>query len=342
VATVLTVDELAFPDDHSGSFQQIRPSIHDPRGASYRELRAGLEPRWAVVWADLGATTAVAWGLPLLLATLERRRASRPLIALGGAAAVGAAVQRVGLFLHEGSHFNLAPTKPANEIVTNATAGAMVLADVRAYRPGHMEHHRSLGTVDDPERSYFEALDWRFIAKGLLGARVLAVLRLRTPDPSSAPSPASAPVPAPTGASRLVPLTGALLHATVVATALRKRRPATAFAWAAGVGSVYPLLGSLRQLLEHRDERASRSTDYATVDHGALSRMFTPSRWSWILGGAGFNRHLLHHWDAGISYTRLKDLEARLASTGVGPLIDSRRSSYTTTFVRLWKSSRSR
>ena len=61
------------------------------------------------------------------------------------AAAIGTAVHRLGLFIHEGAHFNLAPGKAASDRLANATVGLVVLTDVRAYRPIHMAHHRKLG-----------------------------------------------------------------------------------------------------------------------------------------------------------------------------------------------------
>jgi hypothetical protein len=60
------------------------------------------------------------------------------LVAPFAAAAVGTTVHRLGHFLHEGAHFNVAPDKAVNDRVTNATVGVVVLTDVRVYRPIHM------------------------------------------------------------------------------------------------------------------------------------------------------------------------------------------------------------
>jgi fatty acid desaturase len=312
--------------DHSDTFGPLRSIIETTDGRSYRAMRSDLEPRWAQVWADLGVTIAAVAIAPIAMSRIERALGKRAVfVAPVAAAAIGTAVHRLGLFIHEGAHYNLAPGKSASDRLANATVGVVVLTDVRAYRPIHMAHHRKLGQADDPERSYFEPLDRRFVARGLLGANVLLAMRQRLNglQPSDPPP------------SKLVPLAGAALHAGIILGLLRRGRPATAASWAVGVGSVYPLLNTARQWLEHRDEFARSDIPYEEASHGVVTRMFTTGPLSMILGGAGFNRHLLHHWDASISYTRLRDLEQSLQSTAAGPVIRARNGSYAATFRRL-------
>jgi hypothetical protein len=55
-----------------------------------------------------------------------------------------------------------------------------------------------------------------------------------------------------------------------------------------------------------------------------------------MLGGVGFNRHLLHHWDAGVSYTRLGELEDWLSTTNVAGILSERQTTYAAAFLRLW------
>ncbi len=139
--------------------------------------------------------------------------------------------------------------------------------------------------------------------RGLFGSRVAFALRQRLAVEETDGPPAS----------KAVPLIGAALHAAVVLGLARRGRWGTACAWAVGVGGVYPLLNSTRQLLEHRDD--------ADPARGALTRMFTKGPLSSIIGGAGFNRHLLHHWDASVSYTRFRELEDRLQPTDARPIM---------------------
>ena len=53
-------------------------------------------------------------------------------------------------------------------------------------------------------------------------------------------------------------------------------------------------------------------------------------------GGAGFNRHMLHHWEAQISYTRLKDLEKFLLDTEASDIIKTNLPGYFQIFCRLF------
>jgi fatty acid desaturase len=311
----------------------LRTQIVTVDGHTYRELRSDLEARWPRVWAELAATIVTVAVLPVASARIERRLGRwGVLVAPIAAAAVGTTVHRLGHFLHEGAHFNVAPDKAINDRVTNATVGVVVLTDVRAYRPIHMVHHRKLGQVDDPERGYFERFNGRFVFRGISGARVMFSMRQRL---AAAETEGSRP-------SKLVPLAGAALHAGVVIGLLRAGRRGSAAAWAIGIGGVYPLLNSTRQLLEHRDESDDLDETPADAPARALTRMFTKGPLSPIIGGVGFNRHLLHHWDASVSYTRLRELEQRLQSTDAGPILVARQGSYSETLRRMWQSGRRR
>ena len=63
--------------------------------------------------------------------------------------------------------------------------------------------------------------------------------------------------------------------------------------------------------------------------------MFGRHLFSRTFGGAGFNRHLLHHIEPQVSYTRYDALETWLMSTSIAPALDSRRASYVRTFAAL-------
>ena len=67
----------------------------------------------------------------------------------------------------------------------------------------------------------------------------------------------------------------------------------------------------------------------------AVTRLFGDGPLARVFGGAGFNRHLLHHLEPQISYTRLGDLEAFVMATSLAPRLDARRASYLGTFAEL-------
>src|SRR5437016_12256859 len=96
--------------DHSDTFGPLRSIIETTDGRSYRAMRSDLEPRWGRVWADLGVSIAAVAIAPVAMARLERALGKRAVFAAPVAgAAIGTAVHRLGLFIHEGAHYNLAP-----------------------------------------------------------------------------------------------------------------------------------------------------------------------------------------------------------------------------------------
>ena len=314
-------------DDLSSSFGKLRTKLRGADDRTYREVREGLTPRWAFIWADLGLTWAVLAGVVAVLVVAFGTSALwiQVIAGLVGAAPIGVLVHRIGLFVHEGAHSNVAPGG-ANDLVTNLGAGAITMTDVRSYRPIHMAHHRHLGTTKDTEKTYFQRFDVRFVLRAALGIHVLEVLRQRSEDTDDVAA----------GGLGVVPVLGALCHVTIVIASAVTGTWVLAIAWVVGVGSVYPTVQSTRQLLEHRVDDADGSIDYEQVDQGAETRMFDRAVMGPVLGGAGFNRHLLHHWDAKVSYTRLKELERWLSSTDAAPLIHERQTTYLGAATTLW------
>jgi hypothetical protein len=94
--------------------------------------------------------------------------------------------------------------------------------------------------------------------------------------------------------------------------------------------------------LEHRDENARRDVDYAHTPHGAINRLFGDGPLASTLGGAGFNRHLIHHWEPQISYTRLREVEQFLMETPAAEDLRHRQTTYVRTFARLFRSAQNK
>jgi fatty acid desaturase len=125
------------------------------------------------------------------------------------------------------------------------------------------------------------------------------------------------------------------LHAGLIAAFFKLGFEYLAVAWIAGTGLFLPFFTALRQLLEHRSDAADQHADYSQIAHGEVTRMFSPGLLGSTLGGAGFNRHLLHHWDPQVSYTRLPELEQFLLATTASSAICAKES-YFGTFKRLF------
>jgi fatty acid desaturase len=132
-------------------------------------------------------------------------------------------------------------------------------------------------------------------------------------------------------------LTGVAVHLALIIGLIAAGAWPSALAWIGGMAVCFPFFGAMRQLLEHRSTTADPDADYTNTDHGALTRIFGNDFFSRTFGGAGFNKHLLHHWEPVVSYTRLDDMEDYLIKTSIAPVIQSRHTSYFKTFIELYK-----
>lgn len=297
-----------------------RRALADDGGTTYLELRATLTPRWGRLWLALFAghlaLVAVAAGVVVVGGIAG---------ALGGAVLIGFVVHYLVLFQHEAAHFNLAPTRTGNDRLCDLAIGLLIGEPIASYRVTHLDHHRHLGTTRDTERSYFDSLDARWLAECLTGIRPVRVLLTRSQH-SGRSGRMLSPV-----------LLGALaVNGTIVVGSLLLGWWPLTVAWVLGIVVFWPLFNTGRQMLEHRGFDASRDVDYTTVDHGPVNRLFGSGPLASTLGGAGFNRHLLHHWDPGVSCTRLADLERFLDGTAARPALAEARTTYLAAARRLW------
>jgi fatty acid desaturase len=329
-----TIDLVAAParvDDYSRTFATLRGKLIGRNGERYDAFVRELKPRYAIVYRHIAlgyillaaslALTVVApgWGVPRFIA------------ALLGACLVGYWVAYLQLFLHEGAHYNLAVTKQRSDRICDFAISWLIGTTIKAYRPVHFQHHRQLGTTSDTEFTYFFPLNLLFLVKALFGIRAVEVLRFR-----QAKAERNAASAAKAKGDVVWLLGGAAVHTAIVAVSLYLGWWWAALAWILGMAMVFPLFGSLRQLLEHRDDAAPSATDFQAQNHGAYTRLFGDDVFSATFGGAGFNRHLLHHWEPQVSYTNLPALDAFLQGTELKRVMDLRRTTYFETFRRLW------
>lgn len=308
---------------------ELKATLADDKGVSYRDFRATLEPRWWGIWAQLGAGYAVLAGVVVGLSQWAPAGAVAVAAALAGGLVIGYTTAFINNFFHEAAHFNLLPGRRANDVVTNLLMAWLYGSSIDLYRRIHWQHHRALGTTMDSENSYFDPLRVRYLVEGLLGMKALRTLRryaeIEQHRAGSAPE-----------ARRLLwlLLAAAVNGAIVIGLALAGAWSA-AVAWALGELAFLPFFVSLRQTLEHRDEDADLETDYTQVDMGATNRLFGDGPVANTFGSAGFNRHALHHWEPQVSCTRLRELERYLARTELEPQLAERRTTYRDTFLRL-------
>jgi fatty acid desaturase len=320
-------------DDHSQKFSGLRAGLVGSGGIRYPAFVRTLEPDYRKVYRDIAFGYGCLAATLGLVAYLPALGVPRLLAGLIGAVSIGYWVAYLQLFLHEGAHYNLAPGKAASDRITDRAIAWLIGSSVESYRKVHFQHHRALGTVEDSEFSYFFPLNLKFLFKGLSGLRAVEVFLSRRrvtvetsgKDPAEKQAHANTPI-----------LVGLAIHALILAACLALGVWWVALAWLVGVFSLFPLFGALRQLLEHRSVEARSDIDYSRQSHGALTRMFGDDPFSATFGAAGFNRHLLHHWEPQISYTNLPELEAFLLQTQVAPIIRARRTTYARAFRQLF------
>lgn len=320
-------------EDHSANFAAIRTELFDADGKPFTALLKDLAPDYPRVWRDIAmGYLGLAWTAASTVWFAQFGLPGQIAAVLFGAAGVGFWIAYVQLFIHEGAHANLAKSRKTSDLLCDLLVGWMIGTSVRKYRKVHFEHHRAFGTRTDAENTYFRALDMAFIVKALTGWRVVEVLvarsRLTAPKAKAASEGALR--------DRLVLLGGIAAHIAILAALFLAGGVATALAWVIGVGVVFPFFGALRQLLEHRSLDARGAVDYREVDHGAYTRMFGKGPFASLFGAAGFNRHLLHHWEPSVSYTCYDDLEAVFERVGMGPAMDARRTTYGAAFRALY------
>jgi fatty acid desaturase len=310
----------------------LKSSLVDADGVPYREFRRGLSPRWLLVWAHIAIAYAALAGILAVLVAWDPGLPLAVPAALAAAVLIGYVVQFLSNFMHEAGHYNLLPGRKRNDLAANVFLGWPLASSVASYRRVHFQHHRALGTTDDSEIAYYDALGVRYLVYGLLGVKAIEASRrrMRVDREKLAGGPGAGL------ASRLPWICLAAIAYLAPAVALvALGSPAAGAAWIAGSLVFFPFFASLRQLLEHRSEEAEAGIDYTRVDHGAVNRLFGEGPLSSTFGSAGFNRHALHHWDPNVSYTRLKDLEAYLRRTEIADMVEARQTSYPAIFLRL-------
>lgn len=286
-------------------------------GGAYAQYRRTLTPNRATVLTDIGLGYAALAGTIVLTAQADGLVVGIA-AAVAGAVAAGFFVAYLQLFIHEAAHYNLAASKTANDRIADWLICWQVGTSIAAYRSTHSEHHRHLGKPGDTEVSYRHALTPRFLVEMLTGVHAMRVFLSR----SEGAAPASP-------RSRLPLLRGIAVHFVLVAIMVGAGAWSAALAWIGGIGVAFPVFATVRQLLEHRPTGTM-------VDEGdAVTRLFDDGLFARIFGGAGFNRHFLHHLEPQISYTRLPDLEAAIRRTGLSAALDTRRTTYLATFREL-------
>jgi len=308
-------------------------------GLVWKDFRRQLKPNFSVVIANI----LLSWSMIALAVLAFVALNALPtwvayaFIPLGGLW-YAFWVQSYSSHFHEAAHYNFAP-RHLNDPLARIFLTPFIGLDVKSYRVSHWQHHRFLGDPRDTEISYHEPLTLTRILEGFSGLYLVRSLarylwnyrRINQPVASARPE-----------TSKPFSFFGPVAYALVVQSLIlfllfRFVSLPAAIAWAFGFFLVGSFLSILRQTLEHRSLDAPGGVDFKKVAHGAVNRLFGVDLLSKNFGGAGFNRHLLHHWDPTISYTRFDELEAFLLQSELHDELERQRTTYWKTFREMFR-----
>jgi len=244
-----------------------------------------------------------------------------------GSLITGFVLAYLSLFLHEAGHFNLHPNKKKNDLLATTLIGVLFGVSLGAYRKIHWQHHLHLASSVDPENSYFNDLTAGFLLESVTGIYLLKVV-LSKSNHSLLSHKMKVN-------SLKMLVAGTILSLSIIAVCVLLHAWATAIIWLAALFIFFPFFAALRQILEHRDELAKKGFYQDSVQN-KVARLFTSDLFSRIFGGAGFNKHMIHHWDPQISYTRLRDIENFLSQCNeTKEILFSSKTTYFKTFRKL-------
>lgn len=244
----------------------------------------------------------------------------------------------VQLFMHEAAHHNIHANKDTNDLLANIFLCIWVGANIKSYRENHWKHHQRLGYVNDTEHSYFNGLTLPFFIKMLTGLHALDVLKGRNKKSDDKKDNDKEEKKQQSDNKYIFLIGGMALHALFLGVLLYHGLYFTILVWLGAVGVFFPFFATMRQLLEHRDADANNNVDYSEIDHGVVNRLFKNSLFACFFGAAGFSRHMLHHWEPSVSYTRLNELERFCRNTEeLEDVIINAETTYTQTFFKLLK-----
>jgi fatty acid desaturase len=329
--------------DEPGETLPGSPDLRDlthPEIGSWREFRASLKPKYWRAWTEISFCLAMLlggyaahFGLAWSLGNLAGIVAA-PVFA----AWLGFWLNAILTFGHEAAHYNLSPSKSRNDWLADWSIWLFFPQSSKNYRKSHWQHHLHLGDPQDTEISYHNCMSPWFLTRALTGIYLLELVARYALSAGVKPKLRVAQS-TPSRGARLgqflaVARAGAT-HAVLVGAPLYFHCFSTSGTWLAGAVLAFPFVATVRQLLEHRAEEAHCATDYREVAHGPMNRIFGTNLFSRFYGAAGFNRHLLHHWDPTVSYTCFDEMESFFNGTRLQAQIEKSRTTYTSTLIRL-------
>ena len=228
-------------------------------------------------------------------------------------------------FFHESSHYNLHHNKKINDMLATFLFSLFNGQDIKNLRITHWQHHKYLGATHDTENSYSEPLSFSQIIKVLLFIFTFQKILIRNNYLKTSKKKIF---------SKLF-FISIFFHLGVTTLIIFVFGYFTAVVWVYTFLTGVPLFFKIRQTLEHRNVDHDKTKSFINIDHGPINRLFKSNFFSRFFGSAGFNKHLLHHWDPSLSYTNFREFENFLLKTKLKEQILNSKSNYNKIFSNL-------
>ena len=305
--------------------------LKDKNGNGYLSFRRKLTPAFYRVWMDITLCLVMMF-LPVLLFNEVVNYSSIAYIFIPVWALWSAYwIHAYGCFFHEAAHFNIHREKKINDLISNLLLTPFLGMLITDYRLSHWEHHKHFGTSNDTEISYRSPLSIKNLLQVFTGISHVRIVLKYVQNFKSAGSQSQK-------YSRSIAFLITLFLAAIVQVMISSLMfiyvsASAALSWIIAYFVFYPMLARIRQTLEHR--RLDENAQIEAMECQAVNRLFGNSFFSRYFGAAGFNRHLLHHYDPSISYTNFDELELFLRNTSIAEELDAKRSTYSGTFAKL-------
>jgi fatty acid desaturase len=312
-------------------------TLSNSKGVTYVEFRKKLKLKQTTVIKNL----VIPWFMIaiqiIIFFILRKYNLLSFLIIFPASLWISFWMQAYTTHFHEAAHFNLSPNKTMNDLISDFILTPFIGLRVKDYRLSHWDHHRFLGALNDTEISYHKPISITQTFEGLTGIYLIKTIIRYFKNFKNLDNRATSQDKK--KSTNFIFALGIMLFLQLIMTVflfIFISIPA-AFTWIISVFVMCPFLAKLRQTLEHRSFASKKTVDYSVVEHGATNRVFGVDFFSAYFGGAGFNRHLLHHLDPTISYTCFDELEKFLLDTSMQKYIEANRNTYFKTFINLVK-----
>jgi fatty acid desaturase len=303
--------------------------VVDNKGLSYTDYRKTLKPDYKATWLHIAGGLAAIIGLSIAGWNVQQHVSRWFLVTVPGfSLLLGFAIAYLNLFIHEAGHFYIHPDKKTNDILANIFLCCWMGVDIKAYRKIHWQHHLHLSTPEDTENSYFNAVTMRFILETLTGVHLFRVVTSKSYKQLLGKDLAKR--------SFNMLLAGLGINLLILSAAIYFNHWQFAVTWLLAMLAIFPFFATIRQVIEHRNEAALNEKNFYNSKKDRISRLFSDSLLSRLIGSAGFNKHIIHHWDPHLPFTTLTRAEEFLMQCHrTRDIILSSQTTYLTVFKKM-------